>query len=536
MRSTKVLDIREMVRRMRAGSGDRETARAMGVGRNTAAKYRAWAKQHGWLELSSELPDAATIQAHVHEIRVRAEPSLSRLEPYREYIQDLRGQGVEIAVIRQRLEQERQFKCSYASLWRYIRQMEWTVEDIDLVVRVETKPGEEAQVDFGGAGRMYDPGTGQRRKAWAFIMTLSWSRHQYVRFVFDQKVETWLECHRLAFESFGGVPKRVVLDNLKAAIVKACFDDPQVQRAYRECAEHYGFLIAPCRVRKPQHKGKVENGVHYIQRNFLAGRHFDTVECDVRTANREVQTWVRETAGRRVHGTTKQPPLERFATVEREKLAPLPEKAFEVVEWLECKLHRDCHIVFDGSFYSAPYRLAGQFLSVRATRREVSIYDCEFNRVATHTRAEVPGTKRTLEGHEPPHKLLGLLPIPEACQARAAEIGPHTAQVVSALLSERPVDRSRVAQRIIRLAEKHGDALLELACKRTVDCGDISGATVRNMLKIVSHPAAQWVEQTPPMIGMPIFARHPDELIPALPPTLPQALPAPDGEAGHARE
>ena len=123
-------------------------------------------------------------------------------------------------------------------------------------MRVEVKPGEEAQVDFGYAGRMIDPADGSLRKAWVFTMVLSFSRHQYVEFVFDQKVETWLALHQHAFAYFGGVPERVVLDNLKAAIVRACWDDPQVQRSYRECAEHYGFLISPCRPGTPEHKGK----------------------------------------------------------------------------------------------------------------------------------------------------------------------------------------------------------------------------------------------------------------------------------------
>ena len=90
-------------------------------------------------------------------------------------------------------------------------------------------------------------------------MTLSWSRHQYVEFVFDQEVATWLRCHRHAFECFGGVPRRIVVDNLKAAVVRAAVHDPVVQRAYRECAEHYGFLIAPCRPATPQHKGAVSH-------------------------------------------------------------------------------------------------------------------------------------------------------------------------------------------------------------------------------------------------------------------------------------
>jgi len=120
---------------------------------------------------------------------------------------------------------------------------------------------------------MIDPKTGKLRKTWAFVMTLSWSRHQYVEFVFDQTIETWLRCHRNAFEFFGGVPKKVVPDNLKAAIIKACWDEPQAQYSYRECAQHYGFRIAPCRPKTPGHKGKVEQGgVHYVKRNFLGGR------------------------------------------------------------------------------------------------------------------------------------------------------------------------------------------------------------------------------------------------------------------------
>jgi len=152
-------------------------------------------------------------------------------------------------------------------------------------------------------------------------MTLSWSRHQYVEFVFDQEVATWLRCHRHAFEYFGGVPGRMVVDNLKAAIVRVAFHDPVVQRAYRECAEHYGFLIAPCRPATPQHKGKVEQGGgHYLKRNFLAGRTLPARPA----ANALVLTWCRETAGQRIHDTTKERPLERFEQVERAALQPLP--------------------------------------------------------------------------------------------------------------------------------------------------------------------------------------------------------------------
>jgi transposase len=112
-------------------------------------------------------------------------------------------------------------------------------------VRVEVPPGSEAQVDFGYAGRHIDPATGLLRKSWVFVLVLSFSRHLYAEVVFDQRVETWLLCHRHAFESWQGIPARIVLDNLKAAILRASVYDPVVQRAYRECANQYSFRIDP---------------------------------------------------------------------------------------------------------------------------------------------------------------------------------------------------------------------------------------------------------------------------------------------------
>jgi len=140
-------------------------------------------------------------------------------------------------------------------------------------------------------------------------MTLAYSRHQDVEFVFDQTLPTWITLHRNAFAFFGDVPQRIVMDHLKAGITRACFDDPLVQATYRECAEHYGFLIAPCAPRTPEHNGKVEQGgVHYVKRNFLAGRALTTSL----QANADVRTWCHTVAGMRNHGTTHDPPLLRF--------------------------------------------------------------------------------------------------------------------------------------------------------------------------------------------------------------------------------
>ena len=124
----------------------------------------------------------------------------------------------------------------------------------DVSLRLTFKPAEAVQVDFGAGPLMTDVLTGEVFKTWFFVMTLAWSRHQYAEFVRDQTVATWLGCHRRAFEAFSGVPSRIIIDNAKCAITKACYYEPEVQRAYAECAEGYGFKIDACPPRDPQKK------------------------------------------------------------------------------------------------------------------------------------------------------------------------------------------------------------------------------------------------------------------------------------------
>jgi hypothetical protein len=311
-------------------------------------------------------------------------------------------------------------------------------------------------------------------------MTLAWSRHQYVEFVFNQRVDTWLELHRHAFEFFGGVPHKIVPDNLKAAIVRASWDgtDPQVQWAYRECAEHYGFLIAPCRPRTPQHKGKVERGVDYVKQNFLAGRG----EMPLAQANRDVRTWCLTTAGQRTHGTTKQQPLVCFEQTERAVLQPLPDQAYEVATWKRVKLHRDCYVVFENAYYSAPFRYVGQTVLVRGSSRTVKILTTDYELIATHTRAQQPGERVTLLDHLPPYKVEGLVWNAEIALARAADVGPATQQTVEYLLADQVVDPLPKARRLLALAQPYGADRLEAACARALAHDDPAYLTVKRIL------------------------------------------------------
>lgn len=473
-RRCEVTDIREVLRRLRAGDGDRRIARELGLGRNTVARYRRWARDQDLL--TGELPDAARLAALLQPPEREAPPrAQSSVAPFRAQVLAWRQQGVEGQAIYQLLVEQHGFAGSYSAVKRFLRRLE--PRPGRATVRLEVEPGAEAQVDFGAAGLLFDPELERLRRAWAFVMMLSHSRHQYVEFVFDQTVATWCRLHRAAFEWFGGVPRRVILDNLKAAIVRATLYDPAVQRAYRECAEHYGFLIAPCRPRTPEHKGKVEQGgVHYVKRNCLAGRAFR----DIHDANGHALRWCLETAGQRVHGTIQQQPLVVFETVERAALLPLPATPWAPVTWKQVKLHPDCHVVFDGAFYSAPHRLIGQPLWVRATATQVQLFH-DHALVAAHLAAR-PGQRRTLHDHLPPDKVHFLLQTPRWCQEQAAAIGPTCATFIAALLGDRPLDRLRGAQGVLRLAQRYGPTRLEAACARAHAVGEYRYQTVKTIL------------------------------------------------------
>lgn len=470
-----ILDVQELVRRLRAGETDRAIARDLTLARKTVAKYREWASREGFLQ--GPAPEAGALETR------RASTALPSNLPVPEFkaqvhrarIEAWRTQGVEMQAIFQRLRDGHGYGGSYSSLYRYVRHLE-PISPTGFV-RLEVAPGTEAQVDFGSAGLIADPVTGKTRKAWVFVMTLSYSRHQYATLVFDQSVGTWLRCHREAFEFFGGVPARIVIDNLKAAIVRAVWHDPVVQRSYRECAEHYGFLIAPCRPRTAWHKGKVESGVHYVKRNFLAGRSFR----DLIAGNEQLLDWVINVAGVRRHGTTKEAPLVRFEAVERALLKPLPDSPHDLGVWKQARLHPDCHVVVDGAFYSAPYRLIGQTLWVRSNGLDVVVFH-DHERLATH-RWGKPGARSTLDGHYPPYKAAFLMATPVFCRARAKGIGPWASELVGRLLDERPLDRLRTVQAVLRLADKYGAARLEAACRRALAFDTVAYTTLKRILE-----------------------------------------------------
>jgi transposase len=472
------MEVMEVLRLLRMGESDRSVAACLGHTRRTVAKYRAWAQGHGLL--TGPLPAAGEVHRLATETLPEQAPpqQVSTVAAYTTEILDHRARGMEVAAIRSRLEEVHGHPVSYMAVWRLLQRV--APAEPGVFVRVETPPGSQAQADFGYAGLTIDPASGKLHKTWAFTAVLSWSRHMYAELVFDQRVATWLLCHRHAFAFWGGCPRTMVLDNLKAAILHASVHDPVVQRSYRECALHYGFRIDPNPPRSPHLKGKVEQGgVHYPKRHFLAGRQPPDRIDDL---NRKLRTWLLEIAGERVHGTTRERPLARFRDIEQAALLPLPRAPYDPATWAKLRLYRDCHLTFEQAYYSAPFRLVGQDLWVRGGARTVEIYGDDHQLLTTHDRA-APGERRTILAHLPPEKVPGLVLTRESCRQRARAVGPCTAGVVEQLLEHRPEDRLRSAGRLLDLAAKVGAGRLEGACARALRFGAGDYPTVKRILE-----------------------------------------------------
>jgi transposase len=489
-RKKDTLQIRQLLLHLRAHHSEREIRQDTGIARDTIRRYKKWAKEHHLLDAQT-LPDTQQLQTLLDSTLPPLLPpqNCSSVEPYADLVATLLAQNIEMAALHTRLK-ERGYKGSYSSVYRYVGRTR--PKDPDVTVRVETPPGYEAQVDFGEVGKFVDPATGQPRKAYAFVMTLSFSRHLYAELVFDQKALTWLAAHTRALTYFGGTPHRIVIDNLKAGIQKAAWEDPEVNRSYAELAEHYGFLIAPCRPATPQHKGKVESGVHFVQRNFIAGRE----SSDIVAGNRDLRDWC-ATVSQRKHGTTRKKPIEQFQTKEKAALQALPKTAYDLGVYKQVTLQRDGYVTFDNAYYSAPFRLVGSTLWARGGLNTVRLVTQDHQIVATHERATEPGQRLTHPDHLPKEKAAAIPRSPQSLKEQAQQIGPTTLAVVEAILSDPVVDKTSSAGRLLRLADKYAPLRLEAACVRALHYGDPRYTTVRDILRKGLDVAPDPVPQAP---------------------------------------
>lgn len=501
-------DVKEILVAWDAGESVSAIARRLGYTRLTVRKYGQAAEQVGLRRGGGRRAEAEwehLAQAALARVAApaRPRPTAAELAEHRAYLERWVGQ-VQLSVLHQRLRDERGLRASWRSFHRYVwRQWPERLQPRPRVtIRLDDPPpGEEAQVDFFYIGLWDDPEAGRRRKLYCFQMTLSHSRHTFLYPVTGEGGAAWLAAHVAALEFFGGVPKRVVPDNLTAGVTAADLYDPRLNRAYGELARYYGFLVDPARARHPQDKPRIERANGYAQASCFAGRELGRLE-EVRRAARR---WCEEVAGGRAHGTTGEAPLAAFRAREQAALQPLPERPWELASWTTAVLHADCHLRAGAAGYSAPYEHVGRRLEVRLGERTVAIYDGA-TLLTTHARQPAGGRATRVE-HYPPAGQAHLAQGPAVCRERAAAIGPATGALVAGRLTPYTLGRLREARALLRLAEAYPPARLEAACRLALDDGDGRYRTVRGILERELDRAP--APDPPPPVTAPAYLRGP---------------------------
>ena len=488
-REVDMWEILEVLRRLHRGEPNAAIERATGRTRKTIRRYKRRAGTLGWQPGGETDPDEELASKVMQSLRpVTESEGLGAIEakllPHRtaigEWVSPADGsRGLRLAKVRELLTRQG-VEVPYSSLQRFAVSYCGFNERRRVTVRVaEVAPGELAEVDFGRLGLVYDPGAGRRRVAWALLVTLAHSRHQYVHVTFTQRLADFLEGMEDAWESFGGVPRRVVIDNLKAAVTKAERYDPIFQRTFDEYAAHRGFVIDAAVVRHATGKPKVERNVQYLRENFFRGETW----LDIEHVRREALRWCTEVAGTRIHGTTRQQPLAVFTAVEKSALGPLEgAKRFDPPTWQRCKVHPDHHFQFDKAIYSLPTEYVGRELWIRADSKVVRAY-LNGELLRAYARLE-PGQRYTDYDDYPKHLAPYAMRDPQRMLREAHEVGPHVGRFMAELLGGTfPWAHLRQAQKLLRLVNKYGAARLDGACRRALSFDLIKVARVESIVR-----------------------------------------------------
>ncbi len=476
----------------------RSIARELGINRETVAKYLRSA-----LQPDGDTPGQPEVSKPAISTPGPAAGRKSLCEEWRDTIQ----LGVDGELSAQRIYQdlvaEHRFSGSYQSVKRFVHRL---MEDRPLPFRrMECKPGHEVQVDFGQGAWVINE-QGKRKRPHLFRMVLSHSRKGYSEVVWRQTTESFIRCLENAFRYFGGVSQTCVIDNLRAAVTKADWFDPEINPKIRAFAEHYGTVILPTKPRMPRHKGKVESGVNYAQENAVKKREFKSLALH----NAQLLDWEDTVADTRIHGTTKRQVGLIFATVEKPCLLPLPQMLFPVFSEALRRVHLDGHVEIDRTYYSVPPEYVGRQVWARWESRLVRIFNTRMEQIALHIRQE-PGRFSTDPIHIHSRKRAAIENGLNWLLDCARLIGPDSTAWAEAMVKNRGIEGLRVLQGFLHLAAKHAPVNVEAACQLACTHGVWRLHEIKNLL---AHPTMQeqfeFVQQHPLIRDM----SHYEALIP----------------------
>jgi transposase len=535
------MDIQQTISTLsRGGWSQRRIARELGIARETVARYRRLARQVAEPNpaippAGSELverPNPAIVppgpEATPPPSPPSTEPSnpaisptgskpgrVSHCEPFESFIKAGLDARLSAQRIYQDLVSEQQFAGSYDSVKRYVRQLQ-QANPLPFR-RIETEPGQEAQVDFGqGAWVVQD---GHRRRPHVLRLVLSHSRKGYTEAFWQQTTENFIRGIENAFRHWGGVVPILVIDNLRAAVKKVDWFEPELNPKVISFCEHYGTVILPTKPAMPRHKGKVEAGVKYVQDNGLAGKQFDGLGAQ----NVHLAHWEETVADTRIHGTTRQQVRTHFLTIEKPKLLPLPAGLFPVFSEAPRKIHRDGYAEVAKAYYSVPPEYVRRKVWARWDAKMVRLFNERMVSIAVHVRQE-PGKFKTDPAHIHDHKRTIIERGAEWILDHCRLLGRGAGTWAEDLYRQRGPQSLRVLQGLLALAQKHPIPQLNQACQLALTH---DAWHLRDLRALLARPVAQeqfaFIETHPLIRDLQAY----DNLVPACFSPAPQSNPNP---------
>jgi transposase len=417
----------------------------------------------------------------------------SQCEPWQEVILKGLEQGLTAQRIWQDLKSDHGFAGGYLSVQRFVGKLKAATEPP--FRRMECQPAEEAQIDFGKGAPILTP-DGKRKRPHLFRFVLSCSRKAYSEVVMRQTTESFIRCIENAFWYFGGVTRTLVVDNLKAAVIRADWYDPELNPKIQAFCQHYGTVVLPTRPRTPRHKGKIERGVGYAQDNALKGRTFDSLADQ----NRFLAEWEASVADTRIHGTTRQQVNKLFEQVEKPALLPLPPQRFPLFQEARRIVNRDGHVEVAKAYYSAPPEFVGRTIWARWDGQVVRLFDEKMNQIGIHAQRE-PGRFATDANHISPQKRGGIERGAAWWLRKIDSIGANAGQWARSILQERGIHGVRVLMGLASLTGHHPIRAVERACQVAHSHGAHRLRDLRALLKRLEPPMLQsefeFVEEHP---------------------------------------
>ena len=461
---------REIIRLTGLGFTQRNIMASCGVAQKTVVKIQHRAKE---LNIFWPLDDSMTeVSLGKLLFPSRVKSTTDRRMPDYAYIRkELLRNGVSKKLLwTEYLETCRQSKSAplmYSQFCYYIQQDE---QKHQATMHISRKPGEQAEVDWAGdPAHIVDPDTGEVIEAYVFVGVMTYSQYAFAEAFINEKEHAWITAHIHMFNFFGGVPKILVPDNCKTAVVhNRSWSEQEINATYQEMAEHYATAIIPARVRSPKDKPNAEGAVGNISTWIIAALRNEEF-FSLAELNEAIRHKLEE-FNKRLFQKKEGSRLELFRDEELPLLGHLPATSFELADWKKATVQFNYHISVDGMLYSVPFKYIKKKVDVRITETTIEIF-CDHNRIASHMRRYGrKGQYSTIIEHMPEDHQKYLEWNGDRFRKWAEHIGSNTYEVVDALLTSKRVEQQtyRGCMGLLKLAEKFSPERLERVCQEAL--------------------------------------------------------------------